>query len=91
MQNPPNNYYDHYPTVALTRPVVLNGVPTALYREVGHNLGALGGLPLIDLDHWLEHRVVAVGGSAPAGRSCRERDRPSADDQSHGNPSPASW
>ena len=55
MQNPPNNYYDHYPTVALTRPVVLGGVPTAPYREVGHNLGALGGLPLIDLDHWLEH------------------------------------
>ena len=55
MQNPPENYYDHYPTIALAGPVVLGGVPTAPYREVGHSLGALGGLPLIDLDHWLEH------------------------------------
>ena len=55
MQNPPDNYYDHYPTIALARPVVLGGVPTAPYREVGHSLGALSGLPLIDLDHWLEH------------------------------------
>ena len=55
MQNSPDNYYDHYPTIALARPVVLGGVPTAPYREVGHSLGALSGLPLIDLDHWLEH------------------------------------
>ena len=57
MEQPPDNYYDYYPTIALERPVVLGGVPSAPYREVGHSLGALAGLPLVDLDHWLEHHA----------------------------------
>ena len=59
MENPPGNYYDYNPTIALERPVVLGGVPSSPYREVGHSLGALAGLPLVDLDHWIEHHVGA--------------------------------
>lgn len=57
MEEPPGDYYDYYPTIALGRPVVLGGVPTAPYREVGHSLAALAGLPLVDLDHWIEHQA----------------------------------
>ncbi len=57
MQIPDSGYYDYHPTVALSRSVVLGGTPSAAYREVGHDLAALTGLPLIDLDRWLEHQV----------------------------------
>lgn len=57
MQIPDPGYYDYHPTVALSRSVVLGGTPSAAYREVGHNLAALSGLPLIDLDCLLEHQV----------------------------------
>ena len=57
MEQPPVDYYDYYPTIALERPVVLGGIPCSPYREVGHNLAALAGLPLVDLDHWIEHNA----------------------------------
>lgn len=57
MQIPDSGYYDYHPTVALSRSVVLGGTPGAAYREVGHDLAALSGLPLIDLDCLLEHQV----------------------------------
>ena len=59
MQIPDPDYYDYHPTVALSRCVVLGGTPSAAYREVGHDLAALTGLPLIDLDRLLEHQVGA--------------------------------
>ena len=59
VEEQPGGYYDYHPTIALRRPVVLGGVPSSPYREVGHNLGALVGLPLVDLDHWIEHHVGA--------------------------------
>ncbi|MFT5085774.1 MAG: shikimate kinase [Candidatus Latescibacterota bacterium] len=57
MQIPDRGYYDYHPTVALSRSIVLGGTPSAVYREVGHDVAALAGLPLIDLDRWLEHQV----------------------------------
>ena len=57
VEQPPSGYYDYYPTIALERPVVLGGIPSSPYREVGHSLGALAGLPLVDLDHWIEHHA----------------------------------
>jgi shikimate kinase len=51
------DYYDHYPTVVLDRPLLLSGLPGVPYREVGHDLAALSGLPLADLDHWVEHQA----------------------------------
>ncbi len=57
VEQPPSDYYDYYPTIALERPVVLGGIPSSPYREVGHSLGALAGLPLVDLDHWIEHHA----------------------------------
>lgn len=51
------DYYDYHPTVQLDRSIVLGGVPSAPYREVGHYLATLSGLTLVDLDRWLEHQV----------------------------------
>ena len=31
-----DDYYDYHPTVQIERPIVLGGVPSAPYREVGH-------------------------------------------------------
>ncbi len=52
-----DDYYDYHPTVQIERPIVLGGVPSAPYREVGHYLATLSGLTLVDLDRWLEHQV----------------------------------
>ena len=52
-----SSYYDYHPTLQLERPVVLGGMPGTPYREVGHYLTSLTGLPLLDLDRWLEHQV----------------------------------
>jgi len=57
MQIPDTGYYDYHPTVALSRSIVVGGAPSAVYREVGHDLAALAGLPIVDLDRWLEHQV----------------------------------
>ena len=52
-----SSYYDYHPTLQLERPVALGGMPGTPYREVGHYLTSLTGLPLLDLDRWLEHQV----------------------------------
>ena len=52
-----SSYYDYHPTLQLERPVVLGGMPGTPYREVGHYLTSLTGIPLLDLDRWLEHQV----------------------------------
>ena len=48
-----SSYYDYHPTLQLERPVVLGGMPGTPYREVGHYLTSLTGLPLLDLERLL--------------------------------------
>jgi len=50
-------YYDHHPTLILERPVALIGFPGVEYPRVGHDLASLTGLPLIELDRWIEHQA----------------------------------
>ena len=50
-----SGYYDYAPTVSMTRSVVLGGMLSVPFREIGYELAALTGVRLIDLDHWLEH------------------------------------
>ena len=50
-------YYDYTPTITLSRPLALIGLPGTPYRQVGLELAALTGLPLTDLDRLIEHRV----------------------------------
>ena len=52
-----SNYYEHYPTVALEKPLLLTGFPGVEYREVGRDLAALTGLPFIAVDQWVEHQA----------------------------------
>ena len=52
-----SNYYEHYPTVALEKPLLLTGFPGIEYREVSRDLAALTGLPFIAVDHWVEHQA----------------------------------
>jgi len=52
-----SGYYDHHPAFALSRPVALIGFPGVEYRQVGHDLASLTGLPLVDLDRWIEHQA----------------------------------
>lgn len=55
--DPSSSYYDHQPTITLERPVVLTGFPGVEYRQVGHELAVLSGLPIVDLDRWIEHQA----------------------------------
>ena len=48
-------YYDYVPTVSMVRSVILGGMLSVPFREIGYELAALTGVRLIDLDHWLEH------------------------------------
>ena len=48
-------YYDYVPTVSMARSVILGGMLSVPFREIGYELAALTGVRLIDLDHWLEH------------------------------------
>ena len=50
-------YYDYVPTVSMARSVVLGGMLSVPFREIGYELAALTGVRLIDLDQWLEHRL----------------------------------
>lgn len=52
-----SSYYDHQPTITLERPVALIGFPGVEYRQVGHELAVLSGLPIVDLDRWIEHQA----------------------------------
>lgn len=50
-------YYDHHATVALARPVTLIGFLDGLHRHMGHRLASRTGLPLIDVERWVEHQA----------------------------------
>ena len=52
-----SGYYDYAPTVTLSRPVAFCGHPGCGYREVVYDLASLTGLPLHDLDRWVEHEA----------------------------------
>jgi shikimate kinase len=48
-------YYDHHPTHRLERPLALTGFFGAGVVEVAASLSQRTGLPVIDLDRWIEH------------------------------------
>ena len=50
-----SNYYEPGPLVLLQRPVVLIGFPGVDQHGLGRDLAALSGLPLIEVDRWIEH------------------------------------
>ena len=50
-----SNYYEHGPLVLLQRPVVLIGFLGVDQHSLGRDLAALSGLPLIEVDRWVEH------------------------------------
>ena len=50
-----SNYYEPGPLVLLQRPVVLIGFPGVDQHGLGRDLAALSGLPLIEVDRWVEH------------------------------------
>ena len=50
-----SNYYEHGPLVLLQRPVVLIGFLGVDQHGLGRDLAALSGLPLIEVDRWIEH------------------------------------
>ena len=52
-----SNYYEHGPLVLLQRPVVLIGFLGVDQHGLGRDLAALSGLPLIEVDRWIEHEV----------------------------------
>ena len=52
-----DGYYDHHPSVHLARPIVLWGFMGSLCDRVASSLGALTGLPSVDLDRRVEHRA----------------------------------
>ena len=52
-----SNYYEHGPLVLLQRPVVLIGFLGVDQHGLGRDLVALSGLPLIEVDRWIEHEA----------------------------------
>jgi shikimate kinase len=52
-----DGYYDHHPSTQLDRPIVLWGFMGSLCDRVASSLGALTGLPSVDLDRRVEHRA----------------------------------
>ena len=50
-----SNYYEHGPLVLLQRPVALIGFLGVDQHGLGRDLAALSGLPLIEVDRWIEH------------------------------------
>ncbi len=50
-----SNYYEHGPLVLLQRPVVLIGFFGVDQHSLGRDLAALSGLPLVEVDRWIEH------------------------------------
>ena len=52
-----SNYYEHGPLVLLQRPVVLIGFLGVDQHGLGRDLAALSGLPLIEVDRWIEHEA----------------------------------
>jgi shikimate kinase len=72
-------YYDYHPTVSLRRPVVLTGFYGSAADGVGQMLTQRTGLPLIELDRWIEHEAggtlasVALSRGEPTLRSLEGR------------------
>ena len=52
-----SNYYEHGPLVLLQRPVALIGFLGVDQHGLGRDLAALSGLPLIEVDRWVEHEA----------------------------------
>ena len=52
-----SNYYEHGPLVLLQRPVVLIGFLGVDQHGLGRDLAALSGLPLVEVDRWIEHEA----------------------------------
>ncbi len=52
-----SNYYEPGPLVLLQRPVALIGFLGVDQHSLGRDLAALSGLPLIEVDHWIEHEA----------------------------------
>ena len=52
-----SNYYEHGPLVLLQRPIVLIGFLGVDQHGLGRDLAALSGLPLIEVDRWIEHEA----------------------------------
>ena len=50
-----SNYYEYGPLVLLQRPVALIGFLGVDQHGLGRDLAALSGLPLIEVDRWIEH------------------------------------
>ena len=50
-----SNYYEHGPLVLLQRPIVLIGFLGVDQHGLGRDLAALSGLPLVEVDRWIEH------------------------------------
>ena len=55
--NAVSNYYEHGPLVLLQRPVALIGFLGVDQHGLGRDLAALSGLPLIEVDRWIEHEA----------------------------------
>ena len=52
-----SNYYEYGPLVLLQRPIVLIGFLGVDQHGLGRDLAALSGLPLIEVDRWIEHEA----------------------------------
>ena len=52
-----SNYYEPGPLVLLQRPVALIGFLGVDQHGLGRDLAALSGLPLIEVDRWIEHQA----------------------------------
>jgi shikimate kinase len=52
-----NGYYDAAPIVLMDKPLALIGPPGGQHHEVGYDLASLSGLPLVNLDQWVEHHA----------------------------------
>ena len=52
-----SNYYEHGPLVLLQRPITLIGFLGVDQHGLGRDLAALSGLPLIEVDRWIEHEA----------------------------------
>ena len=50
-----SNYYEYGPLVLLQRPVALIGFLGVDQHGLGRDLAALSGLPLVEVDRWIEH------------------------------------
>ena len=52
-----SNYYEPGPLVLLQRPVAFIGFLGVDQHGLGRDLAALSGLPLIEVDRWIEHEA----------------------------------